>query len=224
MFDPPATTNNSPRRYRRPFADRLIKALHQYVFKVDWEGNLYCGMHLNWNYKERWLDISMPGYVKKVLQRFNHKVPTKPQHSPYNAQPKKYGTSAQDPLPEDTTDLLGEKGVTRIQQIVGAVLYYARAINDTALVSLSTISSEQTEATVATDDKANQLLAYLATHPNATVRYYTSDMVLNIHSDASYLGETCAPSRVAGMYFLGSVPKPNKPIVMNGAIYVYTGI
>ena len=26
------------------------------------------------------------------------------------------------------------------------------------------------------------------------------------------------------MYFLGSVPKPNEPIVMNGAIYVYTGI
>ena len=49
-------------------------------------------------------------------------------------------------------------------------------------------------------------------------------MILNIHSDASYLGETRARSRVAGMYFLGSVPKPNEPIPMNWAIYVHTGI
>jgi hypothetical protein len=29
------------------------------------------------------------------------------------------------------------------------------------------------------------MLDYLATHPDATIRYHASDMVLHIHSDAS---------------------------------------
>ena len=49
-------------------------------------------------------------------------------------------------------------------------------------------------------------------------------MVLNIHSDASYLTEPKARSRVAGHYFLGEIPKSDKPIQLNGAIYAYCGI
>ena len=43
----------------------------------DWEGALYCGITLEWNYNERWLDISMPGYIKKVLQKYLHESPTR---------------------------------------------------------------------------------------------------------------------------------------------------
>ena len=49
-------------------------------------------------------------------------------------------------------------------------------------------------------------------------------MVLNIRSDASYLSKAKAKSRVAGYYFMGSVPKNGQPIPLNGAIYVYSGI
>ena len=49
-------------------------------------------------------------------------------------------------------------------------------------------------------------------------------MVLNIHSDASYLSETRATSRVAGQFFLGSKSDPTKPIVLNGALYIMCGI
>ena len=49
-------------------------------------------------------------------------------------------------------------------------------------------------------------------------------MILNIHSDASYLTEAKARSRVAGHYFLGSKPNKNKPIPLNGAIYAFCGI
>ena len=44
-------------------------------------------------------------------------------------------------------------------------------------------------------------------------------MILNIHSDASYLSESRARSRAAGHYFLGSIPDKNKPILLNGAIH-----
>ena len=49
-------------------------------------------------------------------------------------------------------------------------------------------------------------------------------MILNIHSDASYLTEPKARSRVAGHYFLGATPTKNEPIQLNGAIYAYCGI
>eukprot|EP00956_Cyclotella_meneghiniana_P044768 scaffold335145_cov142-Cyclotella_meneghiniana.AAC.1 len=43
-------------------------------------------------------------------------------------------------------------------------------------------------------------------------------MILNVHSDASYLTARNARSRACGWYFLGSVPKDGKPIALNGAI------
>ena len=58
------------------------------------------------------------------------------------------------------------------------------------------------------------------THPDATIRYYASDMVLNVHSDASYLGAADAKSRAAGIFFLGSLPRDDRPIKLNGAIHV----
>ena len=42
------------------------------------------------------------------------------------------------------------------------------------------------------------LLDYLNTHPNAKTRFYASDMVLNVDSDAAYLIAEKAKSRIAG--------------------------
>jgi hypothetical protein len=49
-------------------------------------------------------------------------------------------------------------------------------------------------------------------------------MILNIHSDASYLSERHAKSRYGGISFMGSVPAYNKPIKINGAIHIHAGI
>ena len=92
------------------------------------------------------------------------------------------------------------------------------------MVTLSSITSKQTSATKDTEKKVSQLLDYLATKPNAKVRFYASDKILNIHSDESYLSETRARSRVAGHYIMGLVPKENKPIPINHNIYVLCGI
>ena len=104
------------------------------------------------------------------------------------------------------------------------MLYYARAVDSTVLRALSSIASEQGKATKTTEKKAAQLLNYLATHSKAVVRYYASVMILNIHSDASYLSESRARSRIAGEFFMGSVPVNGKPIKLNGAIFIMCGI
>ena len=54
-------------------------------------------------------------------------------------------------------------------------------------MALSTIASEQATATQTTIKNMKQMLDYLAWHPNATIRFVALEIVLNIHSDASYL-------------------------------------
>ena len=77
--------------------NHLIAAIRTagYGVEVDKVGSLYCGITLKRNYKKRYVDISMPGYVKKSLVRFKHEVPKRPQYSPYQPQLRKYGTESQ---------------------------------------------------------------------------------------------------------------------------------
>jgi hypothetical protein len=48
-----------------------------------WLGNLYVGLHLNWDYTNHTINMCMPNYVAKALLRFNHPMPSSPQHSPH---------------------------------------------------------------------------------------------------------------------------------------------
>jgi hypothetical protein len=81
---------------------------------------------------------------------------------------------------------------------------------------LNDIATEQTKATKKTEAASNQLLSYLAMHTDATIRYHASDMILHIHSDASYLSVSNARSRLGGLFFLGNNP-PNQD-KLNGSI------
>ena len=98
-----------------------------------------------------------------------------------------YGSESQAPLPIDTSRPLGKKEIKAVQKIVGSILFYARAVDMTVLMALSTIASEQTKGAEQTMDKALQVLDYLATHPDATIHFRATDMVMNIHLDTSYL-------------------------------------
>jgi hypothetical protein len=71
---------------------------------------------------------------------------------------------------------------------------------------LNDIATEQTKATEKTQAATNQMLDYLATHPDATIRYHASDIILHIHSDASYLSVSNARSHMEGLFFLGNTP------------------
>ena len=85
-------------------------------------------------------------------------------------------------------------------------------------MALSSIASQQANPTQNTMKQTKHFLDYMATHPDAQIRYYKSNMILNIHSDASYLTEPGARSRIAGHFFLASIPDPRKPILLNGSI------
>jgi hypothetical protein len=113
----------------RQRADLIANIKKNYSLTKDWTGDLYCGIKLEWDYVNRTVDTSMPGYVKKKLQEYGHSKPKKPQPCPYSPEPKKFGTEAQAPLPPDISPKLDAKGIKRVLQIIGSNLYYAQAIN-----------------------------------------------------------------------------------------------
>ena len=90
------------------------------------------------------------------------------------------------------------------------------------LTVLSIIATEQTQGTNTTKAKAEHFLKYAASHPDATIKYYKSDMVLKIHSDASYLSERQGRSRVGGHFYLGN--KDDQADPSNRPILTTTGI
>jgi hypothetical protein len=197
-------------------ADHLRNALLKtYELTTDWAGTVYSGMTLTWDYTNRTCCISMPGYVSSVLSKFQHDSPKHPQHTPSRYVTPVYGAKTQYATKDETPSLTAKQCIT-IQKITGSVLYYARAVDPTVLMPLNDIATEQTEATEKTQAATNQLLDYLATHPDAIIRYHASDMILHIHSDASHLSVSNARSRLGGLFFLGNkTPEQDK---LNGSI------
>jgi Reverse transcriptase (RNA-dependent DNA polymerase) len=195
-----------------------------YTITVDKHATKFCGMTLEWNYQEGHVTLSMPGYVEKALQRFTHQAPVKPQHAPHQWTAPNYGAKIQYTEPEDESLPLDAKGITLLQQIIGTFLYYARAIDNTMLVALGTLAAAQTKGTEHTMEAATQLLNYAASNPDAAIRFHRSDMVLYAHSDASYLSEPHARSRVGGYFYLGNNNEPADNPTPNGPIHVESRI
>ena len=196
----------------------LLKVLQEhYTVTTDWKGARYIGITLDWDYNKRRVHLSMPGYVKKALSQFQHPKPQTPQHAPFPAMPINYGARTQYATTPTTAMLLDPKGKKFIQQVCGKFLFLGRAVDPTLLCPISAIASQSSKPTVDTLKQTNQLLDYIATQDEAVLTYNASDMVLAIHSDASYLSEPAARSRAGGHFFLSSnaeIP-PNNGAVLN---------
>ena len=119
-----------------------------------------------------------------------------------------YGAKEQLTQEEDTITALDAAGIKRVQAIVGALLYYARAVDNKFLVALSTIGGQQSAATEKTNEAINHLLDYCATYPNDGIVYRSSDMILCAHSDAGFHNESNGRSRAGEHMFLAE----DKPI------------
>ena len=129
---------------------------------------------MEWNYEKRWLDISIPGYIKKLLQKYKHETPPRPQHSSYVIAPKKYGKDAHEPIPSDESTPVSKDKIKRIQGVVGSILFYTISVDSTFLIGLNSIAIQQTSATDNTLKRTEDFLYYVATHPDAKAWYRSS--------------------------------------------------
>ena len=174
------------------------------------KGQHYCGLTLHWDYSNGHVDVSMPGYIHKVLDKYQLPSLKYPQYAPHTWIPPSYGNKRQYAPCDDTTTFLSKKETKLIQQIVGSLLYYSRAVDPTMMVALNDIGAKQATPTQLTLTQCQMLLDYARTYPNAVLRFKRSDMILHVDSDAAYLVQPNARSRIAGYYFLSSYP-PSPP-------------
>ena len=196
----------------------LIDSLRQYYeVSVDETGSLYAGIAIDWDYPNKQVDLHMPKYVADTRHEIGHPNPKRPQHAPSKHNAPVFGSDSQklQAKPEAPPATPGE--IKKIQRVVGRLLYYGRGTDPTLLHALNDLAATTEDATEDTVQATEHLLDYVATHPNAKIRYTASPMILHIHSDASYLTAAKARSRAGGHFFLSTDATKNAPY--NGPIH-----
>ena len=172
----------------------------------DWAGKKFAGIDLKWTYvtthKARSCRLSIKNYIRDLLFRVGHPTPTKPQLSPHKHRKIVYGAKEQHTHRAPPSPKLDEKGVKRVQEVVGALLFYGRAVDNKLLVVINAIGIQQATATKATNKAVDTLLDYLATYPDDGTLYRASDMVLAARADAGFHNETKGRSRAGAHIFL----------------------
>jgi hypothetical protein len=131
-----------------------------YNISSDWNGSAYCGLTLEWYYKNRTVDLSMPGYIRSALHKYQHAAPTRPEHAPHTWNPPIYGTKPQYVEDKTTSPAHSDKDVNKLQQLTGTLLYYDRAVDPTLIMLINVLASEQSKATADTADKVIKLINY----------------------------------------------------------------
>jgi hypothetical protein len=198
-------------------AEHLMTVLQEhYQIKADWTGTRYIGIHMAWDYKKGRVHLYMPGYVQRALKLFQH-IKTKKQNQPFPHTAIKYEAKIQYAKQESTAPPVNPTEKKFIQKVCGKFLFYGRAVDSTVLTPISAIASQSANSTKETLAHTNQLLDYLATQEDAVLTYNRSEMIMAVHSDASYLCEPKAKSRAGGHFFMSTnaeIP-PNNGAILN---------
>ena len=105
------------------------------------------GLTIDWNYPKGYVDISMPGYTKKLHDCLSHPDPPRPQYAPHRWTQPAYGSKTQFTPQPDLTSLLYKPGIKHFQSTTGSLLYHSRAIDPTLLVALNEIDISQAAPT-----------------------------------------------------------------------------
>jgi hypothetical protein len=132
------------RRFRDQICGVLTCLQELYTVTTDWNATDYCGLSIPWDYPNKTVVISLPGYIDRALNRFQHQSPSRPQHSAHSWTPITYGSQPQLTSPADTSSPLDPVGTTRLQEIIDTLLYYARAVDSTMLVALGSLTAAKT--------------------------------------------------------------------------------
>ena len=129
--------------------EHLIETLKtHYTITIDWSGCNYCKLTLDWDYKAMHVDISMPGYIQKLLTGLAHPPLSSPRHAPHAWSQPVFGRHIQYDTPSNSSSHLPTKDMKTIQSIISALLYYTRAVDLSmypALNEISTIQAHPTE-------------------------------------------------------------------------------
>ena len=157
-----------------------------YTVTADWTGKRYIRKTLDWDYEQRQVHLSMPNYIKKALQLFQHKI-RREQHTSHPCNPIVYGAKVQYAKQAAKSPVVDSKTKKFIQHVCRKFLFLGQAVDSTLLCPISAIASQLANPTEDTFELTYHLLDYLGTQEEAVLTYNASEMVLAAHSNASYL-------------------------------------
>ena len=145
----------------RAAADHLLNALAElYTITTDFgTTQKYVGITLTHNKVEHTIDMSIPGYVKKALQRFK-RTHLRGADSPIIYVPPRYGKFQQEVHPDKPSNPLTPAETLEMQEIVGVFLFYARAVDPTMLTAINKIASRQAKPTSLVKMEIERFLQY----------------------------------------------------------------
>ena len=111
--------------------NHLLPALQQsYTVTTERTGIKFAGINIKWYYTNCTAHTFMDGNITNVRTRFSHPDPKKSEHLPHKHKAITYGAKEQYTDTEiNTSPMLDAIGIKKVQGIIGALLYYARAVD-----------------------------------------------------------------------------------------------
>jgi hypothetical protein len=98
----------------REHADHLMACIKKiYNISSNWNGTAYRGLTLEWDYKNRTVDLSMQWYIKATLHKYQHPAPARPEHAPHTWNPPIYGPKTQFVTETITSPALSDKEINK---------------------------------------------------------------------------------------------------------------
>eukprot|EP00957_Ditylum_brightwellii_P211267 15365967-Ditylum_brightwellii.AAC.2 len=150
--------------------EHLLNALQQlYTISANWSGTLFCDIHLAWDYVGRHIYLSMPGYIKATLHKYQHPPPRQPEHLPHQFEVPKFSKQPQYAPTPVISDPLNNDEKKCLQGLLETLLYYARAVDPTMLIAINVIAAWQANPTINIAKDMVNLLNYCSMHPNAVL-------------------------------------------------------
>ena len=104
---------------------------------MDWNGELYFGFSLDWEYKNTHGTISMSGYVDGAMHKYQYKMKTRPHNAPHKWERKYYGAKTQWESNNSNIPILQPEDIKYTQNVVG------NSDGPTILLVLITLSATQ---------------------------------------------------------------------------------
>jgi hypothetical protein len=188
---------------------------------VDKQGEHYLGMTVKHDKAANTISLSMPGYIPKVLARFEDWLGTHTAASPGVYKAPAYGVKVQQPVRDDTLPLFAADK-TSLQEIIGSNLNYARAVDPIMLTICKIISSDQAMPTDVVRAQAVRLLRYATRYPDNEPVFHESKKMHLIHqADASFNSRSKGRSVAGGIAYCGDA---NDPTTENGMVYSISSI
>ena len=143
----------------------------------------------------------MPGYIPTIFYKFQQKPPAHAEDAPHTLNKTVYVKHIQLATQQSSAPKLNSADTNRVQSINGTFLYYALALDPTMIPSIKNISACQYVPTQYIMEPFNQVMDYVSTHPNSTIRYHPSNLILMTDIDADYLVIPVSCSHIAGHYY-----------------------